>query len=291
LNGITGSGKRGLTLKQSSWTSEPLRILLTANASSLAEVMGPRYGTLSQVKKSSRLRNTALGPGPGQSQLMVGESWAQDGRFLVTGHLGKAVMWAAATGEELLTFEVERGHIWSVVFSPDDKWIVTGGGDGTARVWDLSNGKELLTVRRWPVVFSPDGQRIVTGSSDGTAMVYFPTEKSCSRSTSRKTVSVAISPDSRWMVTGDEDGTARVWDTSTEKELHALHGPNDEIISIKVWTDGLRIVSGAFARVWDALSGAKLLVLRGHQIQTVAFSLMGFGLPRWWWDGQGLGCR
>ena len=64
-----------------------------------------------------------------------------------------------------------------MAFSPDGQRIVTGSGDGTAKVWDAASGRELLTLkghsdRVASVAFSPDGQRIVTGSGDETAKVW-----------------------------------------------------------------------------------------------------------------------
>ncbi len=47
--------------------------------------------------------------------------------------------------------------------------IVTGSGDGTAKVWDARTGTPLLELKGHTdevtsVAFSPDGTRIVTGS-------------------------------------------------------------------------------------------------------------------------------
>jgi hypothetical protein len=54
---------------------------------------------------------------------------------------------------------------------------LTGSLDGTARLWDVVSGKELLTLRGHSsavtsVAFSSDGLRVVTGSWDQTARVW-----------------------------------------------------------------------------------------------------------------------
>jgi WD40 repeat protein len=78
---------------------------------------------------------------------------------------------------------VLRGHdgsVYAVAISPDNRWVVTGSADGTARLWDLS-------------AKDPAANPVVLRGHDGS--VY----------------AVAISPDNHWVVTGSEDKTARLW--------------------------------------------------------------------------------
>ena len=70
------------------------------------------------------------------------------------------------------------------------KWIVTCSDDETAKVWDATNGRELLTLR---------------GHTD-------------------QLNSVAFSPDGHWIVTGSNDQTAKVWEAISGKELFTLKG-------------------------------------------------------------------
>jgi WD40 repeat protein len=46
-----------------------------------------------------------------------------------------AKVWDAANGRELATLRAQAGQVYSVRFSPDGRRILTGHGDGTARVW------------------------------------------------------------------------------------------------------------------------------------------------------------
>ncbi len=86
-------------------------------------------------------------------------------------------MWDARTGTPLLELKGHTDAVFSVAFSPDGARIVTGSGDGTARVWDARPGTPLLELKGHTgvvtsVAFSPDGSRIVTGSWDRTAKVW-----------------------------------------------------------------------------------------------------------------------
>jgi WD domain, G-beta repeat len=76
--------------------------------------------------------------------------------------------------------KVQLGHsdaVTSVAFSPDGRSALTGSWDNTARLWELSSGRE---IRRFEghsgyvssVAFSPDGRSILTGSWDKTARLW-----------------------------------------------------------------------------------------------------------------------
>ena len=74
--------------------------------------------------------------------------------------------------------------------SADGRRAVSGGGDGTVRVWDLDTGHRLHTL---------------TGHTAG-----------CARWRSARTAA-APSP-------AASDGTVRVWDLDTGEPLHTLTG-------------------------------------------------------------------
>jgi WD40 repeat protein len=65
-----------------------------------------------------------------------------------------------------------------VAFNPDGSTLVTGSHDSTVRIWDTTNGQELLTLTGhdgWIdyVSFNPDGNLLATGSfQDGTMRLY-----------------------------------------------------------------------------------------------------------------------
>ena len=70
-----------------------------------------------------------------------------------------------------------QGHVdrvYSVAFSPDGNWVLSGSGDHTIRIWDARTGEEVIEPLKGhtkyvsSVSFSPDGTHIVSGSGDKT---------------------------------------------------------------------------------------------------------------------------
>ena len=78
---------------------------------------------------------------------------------------------------ERLLFAGHSGGVWSVAFSPGGDRIVSGGDDGTLRLWDLE-GRQIGGAFAGhsggvgSVAFSPGGDRIVSGGTDGTLRLW-----------------------------------------------------------------------------------------------------------------------
>jgi hypothetical protein len=173
-----------------------------------------------------------------------------------------------------------------VAFSPDNKRMITGSADQSAKVWDLSTGKEIYKLTGhhgavMAVAFSHDGKRLLTGSADGIAIIWDAADGRSLLTFKRHgagITSVAFSPDDSRIATGNDDTTAKIWDAGTGKALMALDaGGSVEVRSVAFSTDGQRVVVGSgfpssvlsgsedqSTKVWDAISGLELLTLKSH---------------------------
>ena len=134
---------------------------------------------------------------------------------------------------------VLRGHAGAgeaAGFSPDGARIVSGSDDNTVRVWDAASGDELLVLRGHEGTVMPRGfRRMARASSAGPS------------------------------VTRDGAGVGRRERGRSCWSCAAMRGRSGQR---GFPPDGARIVSGSddkTVRVWDAASGAELLVLRGHE--------------------------
>ena len=175
--------------------------------------------------------------------------------------------------------------VYAANFNPSGDRIVIACSDNTARIRDVSSGKELFKLEGHTgqvmfATYSLDGKRIVTASQDGSARIWdaengnviliIPAHKGT-------VFSAVFNPDGTRIVTAGEDKTAAVWDVSSGKELFRLKGHEKLVRFANFSSDGKRIVTASqdnTARVWDALSGKQILVLRGHtlRVKHAAFS-------------------
>ena len=91
-------------------------------------------------------------------------------------------IWDVSTDEQLLSI---TNHSNSVVFSPDGRTLVSGGGYDTS-VWDVVTGEQLhrlgyptfyyhkpgYTHQVHSVAFSPNGRTLASGIEDGTVLLW-----------------------------------------------------------------------------------------------------------------------
>jgi len=77
-----------------------------------------------------------------------------------------------------------------VDLAPDGRTALSAGFDGSVRLWDLEQGKELRQLK---------------GHAGGV-------------------LSVAVSPDGRTALSGGQDGTLRVWEVGSGRQLRRLTG-------------------------------------------------------------------
>jgi WD40 repeat protein len=157
-------------------------------------------------------------------------AFSPDGKLLATGGSGTVQVWNAATGHEIggtLRTGVYGGtdSTTSMTFSPDSRLLATGNADGSVRIWDLAESKQIdggpLVSGAGPVdsvAFSPDGNTLAAASSDGSVRLWDVLTGQQIGSPLTQSAgpvnSVAFSPDGRTLTVASSDGSVRLWDTS-----------------------------------------------------------------------------
>lgn len=146
---------------------------------------------------SARLWDVATGKElktlSGHTAAIVGLGFSPAGRILATGGDDSTIrFWRASDGAALRTIDKGK-HVDAVAFSPDGKWLASGGhaqatlGD----LWhQLGGSGEGDSVRLWR---ASDGALVGAISHPDDVMA------------------LAFSPDGRWLVTSCEDHRFRLW--------------------------------------------------------------------------------
>ncbi len=67
----------------------------------------------------------------------VALAFSSDGETLACGGYNIIHLWDTQTGQYENTLEGDTGHTFSIAFSPDGQTLVSGGEDGTVRLWEL----------------------------------------------------------------------------------------------------------------------------------------------------------
>ena len=119
----------------------------------------------------------------------------------------------------------------SVLLAPDGRYIVSGSGDMTVRLWETETGKELrrfddASMRFlswiWAVAFSPDGRQVASGGHDTTVRIFeTETGKEIKHFDGHQQAITSLSfwPNGRYLASGSKDGTVRLWDLKNDKEV------------------------------------------------------------------------
>lgn len=207
-------------------------------------------------------------------QVSVG--FSPDGSNFAVGSLDDYVIIMDMEGKEILKLIGHDDSVQSIKYSPDGKFIITGSGDHTAKLWDTSNGKEIRSLEGHTntilcVAYSPNGKYIATASMDHTAIIW--DSKSGNklfqlRGHKREVSETAFSNDSKLLITGSSDNSAKVWDVRLGKILYSIEEHSGGVSGLTFTKDDKLILTGGSdkkIRLWDTKTGNHIHTINGHK--------------------------
>lgn len=111
-----------------------------------------------------------------------GMIYSPDGKWLAvpTGPFGSSTvgLYDSKTARLLHNRAGHENSVGAIGFTPDSKRMITGSWDKTVKIWDISTGRETLTLPAGDdvhaIAVSPDGRTIVAACAKTTVMWYAP---------------------------------------------------------------------------------------------------------------------
>lgn len=172
-------------------------------------------------------------------------------------------------------FAESLSNVLSVAFSHDGKLLATGDAKGDICLWQVDNGKQLLSLKGhqswvYSLTWSPQGNILASASGDRTVRLWDISEARCVKvmhgHTSQVT-SVAWNFDGQTLVSASMDSTVRLWDVCEGNCLKVLHGHQGPVYSV-AWIPGSNSIASSSGdrtvRLWDVSEGKCLKILSGH---------------------------
>lgn len=184
-------------------------------------------------------------------------AFSPDSKILASGgEDSRIILWDIVTHEPI--GEPIYSHIYSsdnalllgvrsVAFSPDGRRLVSGGIDGTVRLWDVATG-------------TPIGKPLKDHDSGGVE-------------------SVAFSPDGKVVASASEINELMLWDVTTEQPVgKAFRGPPDSLFSVVAFRPGGKILASGSTDgsilLWDIVAGQIITksIVHSERVRALSFS-------------------
>lgn len=195
------------------------------------------------------------------------EAAAKAENYALAAKLLREARWALPARPLGLPDHVERvigyvrlrhaDRVNAMAYTPDGQRLVTASRDGTARVWDLGNGREVFAYRGHVAPPSDDKTAV-----DDKAVLKVP--------------AVAVAPDGALAATTG-GGELHLWSLTTGKLVKKIATPNKLMTRGLAFLDGKHVVTGGddkFVRVWSVESGKETVTFaqQPNRVEAVTVS-------------------
>lgn len=193
------------------------------------------------------------------SQAVLAVTWSPDpnGQYIASGSMDQTIRgWQSGASMKELnrsvagkdSFQILKGHkdsVNAVAWSPDGKYLASGSGDDTVKVWDVSQLEDAFKT--------------------GNASLEVPVQTF--RQPSAHVLGLAWSPDSKYIASAGYDTAVHVWSLEADSQIFLYQRHGSYVTSIAWSADGQYIASASddkTVRVWEALTGKTICVYREH---------------------------
>jgi WD40 repeat protein len=208
----------------------------------------------------------------GRAGLVWTVAFSPDSRHVASG--GPGIKIWDVEGRERFDLTGHQGLVVSLAYHPKRPWLFSSGNDGTVRLWDTSNGKELGILHRFTgavnkLAVDPAGRWLAAACHDHHVALWDLSKQLTGdapdiaagqppqrllKGHANSVWAVGFSPDSRTLVSGSADGAVHLWETDGSTRLTTIHAPSPRVRTVAFTDDGRYLGIACFAgqgAIWD----------------------------------------
>jgi WD40 repeat protein len=215
-------------------------------------------------------------------------AWSSDINKIVSGdENGRLKIWdfnqqQGKISEAQLQPQSHNDRIRAIAFSPNGKYIASGGTSKEIKIWNVESGVLIElpghenTIRA--IAWNSDSTKIATGSRDNTIKIWDLDSKAPLKIFNHGSWIRALLWEDNIIVSAGDDNKIKIWDVKTETGNPQVLGEHEDIIrTIAFNPDRRKIVSGSddtTLKTWDISKWECIRTHIGHKdsITTVAWS-------------------
>ncbi|MGB3401084.1 MAG: trypsin-like peptidase domain-containing protein [Microcoleaceae cyanobacterium] len=202
--------------------------------------------------------------------------------YVLSGNSNGSIgLWSLETGGLRRAFSAHSGGVNALDISKEGNILVTGGEDGTVKLWNFASGLDsgefslLHTLKGHDnavlsVAITPDGQTVISGSWDSTVKIWDVKTGELLQTLSghsQMVSALAISPDGRILASGSKDSTVKLWNLETGELIQTLKGHSLAVLSIAMSSDGAVLATGSAdgtIGLWQLNTGQPIRRFQSH---------------------------
>ncbi|MBD2248333.1 NB-ARC domain-containing protein [Nostoc sp. FACHB-888] len=176
-----------------------------------------------------------------------------------------------------------QGHadfVWGIAFSPDSRLLVSGGRDGTLRLWDVQDGQSIHVLEGhthdvYGLAISADNQLLISTGEDQTVRLWHlqsGRNLKTLRGYTGGVHSLSLSADGQLLASSGQNETIQVWRLQLDSNLPRLH-------PYKTFSSPTRRIS-SFSNV-SFSPGGQTLAINRHDESIALWNIQTGHLNRW----------
>ena len=224
--------------------------------------------------------------GAGREGQVFSVSLSPDGAWLAVAgwmtspeHPGHDIrLYDYRTGGLVGLFVGHQERVASVAFSGDGQYLISGGHDKSAIIWNATTRQPLHVLKGHKaeilaVAFVP-GDRAVTGSYDGTLKLWRVSdggEIATLTGHQGMVETIAVSPRDGSIASGSRVGELMLWDSKSGDLRKKFETQDNAISRVRFSPDGSKLLTTVaegkpifVQKIWDVESGRVLVTYKGH---------------------------